>query len=58
MRSAGCAINDWADRTFDAHVKRTAQRPLAAGEIAPWEALAVAAVLAFVALPARSCTPT
>ena len=50
MRSAGCAINDWADRTFDAHVKRTAQRPLAAGEIAPWEALVVSAVLALLAL--------
>ena len=50
MRSAGCAVNDWADRKFDAHVKRTAERPLAAGDIAPWEALAVAAVLAFSAL--------
>jgi 4-hydroxybenzoate polyprenyltransferase len=49
MRSAGCAFNDWADRTFDAHVKRTAGRPLARGEIAPWEALAVAAVLALFA---------
>jgi 4-hydroxybenzoate polyprenyltransferase len=49
MRSAGCAINDWADREFDAHVKRTADRPLATGEIAPAEALAVAAVLAFCA---------
>jgi 4-hydroxybenzoate polyprenyltransferase len=49
MRSAGCAVNDWADRRFDAHVKRTAARPLASGEIAPWEALVVAAVLAFVA---------
>ena len=49
MRSAGCAINDWADRDFDAHVERTAQRPLATGEIAPWEALAVAAVLALCA---------
>ena len=49
MRSAGCAFNDWADRKFDAHVKRTAQRPLAAGEIPPWEALAVAATLAFCA---------
>ena len=45
MRSAGCAINDWADRDFDAHVKRTRDRPLAAGEIRPWEALAVAGVL-------------
>ncbi len=46
MRSAGCAVNDWADRRYDAHVKRTADRPLAAGTIRPWEALAVAAVLA------------
>lgn len=49
MRSAGCAMNDWADRDFDAHVARTSQRPLAAGVIAPWEALAVAAVGAFFA---------
>jgi 4-hydroxybenzoate polyprenyltransferase len=49
MRSAGCAMNDWADRDFDAHVARTAQRPLAAGIIAPWEALAVAGVGALVA---------
>ena len=49
MRSAGCAFNDWADRGFDAHVKRTAQRPLAAGEIPPVEALAVAAALALCA---------
>ena len=49
MRSAGCAMNDWADRHFDAHVKRTADRPLAAGLIAPWEALAVGAALALVA---------
>src|SRR5512134_652390 len=38
MRSAGCAVNDWADRAFDRHVARTAQRPLAAGEIEPYEA--------------------
>ena len=44
MRSAGCAMNDWADRDFDAHVARTAQRPLAAGVITPAEALAVAGV--------------
>jgi 4-hydroxybenzoate polyprenyltransferase len=49
MRSAGCAVNDWADRAFDAHVKRTAGRPLAVGEIAPGEALVLAAVLAFCA---------
>ena len=46
MRSAGCAMNDYADRGFDPHVERTRDRPLAAGEIAPWEALVVAAVLA------------
>ena len=49
MRSAGCAINDYADRDFDAHVKRTQARPLAAREIAPWEALAIAAALAATA---------
>ena len=49
MRSAGCAINDWADRHFDGYVERTAGRPLAAGEIEPWEALVVAAVLALCA---------
>jgi 4-hydroxybenzoate polyprenyltransferase len=49
MRSAGCAINDYADRNFDPHVERTRLRPLAAGEIRPGEALAVAAVLAAAA---------
>ncbi len=49
MRCAGCALNDWADRDFDAHVKRTADRPLARLDIEPWEALVVAAVLAAVA---------
>ena len=49
MRSSGCAVNDFADRRFDAHVERTRSRPLAAGLIRPWEALAVAAVLALCA---------
>jgi 4-hydroxybenzoate polyprenyltransferase len=49
MRSAGCAINDYADRQFDPHVARTRARPLAAGEIEPREALAVAAALALAA---------
>ena len=49
MRSAGCAVNDWADQRFDAHVVRTAGRPLVSGEIAAWEALLVAAGLAFCA---------
>lgn len=50
MRSAGCAVNDWADRDFDRHVARTAQRPLTSGRIRGSEALMVAAVLAIVAL--------
>ena len=49
MRSAGCAVNDYADRNFDAHVERTRSRPLAAREIAPWEALVIAAALALAA---------
>ena len=49
MRSAGCAINDYADRNIDPHVERTQSRPLAAGAIRPWEALAVAAALALAA---------
>ena len=46
MRSGGCAVNDFADRDFDAKVERTRARPLATGAIRPWEALAVAAVCA------------
>lgn len=49
MRSAGCAVNDVADRDFDRHVKRTAQRPVTSGALAPKEALAVGAVLALAA---------
>jgi 4-hydroxybenzoate polyprenyltransferase len=49
MRSAGCAINDYADRRIDGHVERTRSRPLAAGEIAPREALWIAATLALLA---------
>ena len=55
MRSAGCVINDYADRDFDPHVERTRDRPLAAGKVSAREALTLAAVLAFgaflVALP-------
>ncbi len=47
MRSAGCAINDYADRDFDKHVSRTKDRPVTAGRISPKEALSVAAFLAF-----------
>ncbi len=49
MRSAGCCINDVADREFDRHVKRTAQRPVTSGKVGVKEALAVGAVLAAAA---------
>ena len=49
MRSAGCCVNDVADRDFDRHVKRTAQRPVTSGEISVREALLLGAVLALVA---------
>jgi 4-hydroxybenzoate polyprenyltransferase len=49
MRSAGCAMNDYADREFDPHVRRTRERPVAAGRVAAWEALLVAATLSFIA---------
>lgn len=49
MRSAGCAINDFADREFDPHVARTRSRPLAAGKISTREAVAVFAVLSVTA---------
>jgi 4-hydroxybenzoate polyprenyltransferase len=48
MRSAGCAINDFADRDFDKFVQRTAERPLTSGKIKGWEAVMVAVVLALV----------
>lgn len=48
MRSAGCAINDFADRDFDGHVSRTRDRPLAAGRVRPMEAVAVAVVLSIL----------
>lgn len=49
MRSAGCAINDYADRDLDGHVQRTRQRPLASGRVTPREAVLVAAALALAA---------
>jgi len=49
MRSAGCCINDVADRDFDRHVKRTAQRPVTTGAVTPREALGLGAVLALLA---------
>jgi len=50
MRSAGCVINDYADRNFDGHVKRTAGRPLPTGKVKPREVLALFAVLALISL--------
>ena len=49
MRSAGCVINDYADRDFDGHVERTRNRPLATGAVSPGEALALAAGLSAAA---------
>ncbi len=49
MRSAGCAINDYADRDFDGHVERTQHRPLATGEVSGREAVMLAAGLAICA---------
>lgn len=50
MRSAGCVINDLADRRFDRHVERTRDRPLASGAVQPAEAVALAVALLGVAL--------
>jgi len=49
MRSAGCAVNDYADRDFDRHVKRTEKRPLTSGKISGKETLMVAGTLALIA---------
>ena len=49
MRSAGCCINDVADREFDRHIKRTAQRPVTRGAVSVRQALLVGAVLALAA---------
>jgi 4-hydroxybenzoate polyprenyltransferase len=48
MRSAGCAINDYADRDIDRHVKRTSERPITSGRISKQEALWLAAALALI----------
>ncbi|MFL6651774.1 MAG: 4-hydroxybenzoate octaprenyltransferase [Sulfurifustaceae bacterium] len=49
MRSAGCVINDYADRGFDPHVERTRNRPIAAGRVAPREALVLFTALCVAA---------
>jgi len=48
MRSAGCVINDFADRDFDGHVKRTKLRPLPSGQVTPVEAIVLFVILALV----------
>ena len=48
MRSAGCAINDYADRDFDRHVERTKNRPITSGQISGKEAVLIAAILALL----------
>ena len=50
MRSAGCVINDFADRDIDPHVKRTRGRPLASRQVSPYEALALFGALVLLAL--------
>ena len=49
MRSAGCVINDYADRNVDGHVTRTKNRPLATGAVKPWQALTLFLVLILLA---------
>ncbi len=60
MRSAGCAINDFADRHIDKHVERTKERPITSGRISPREAVWLAAALAVISflliLPLNSLT--
>lgn len=58
MRSAGCCINDVADRNFDRHVKRTVHRPVTSGALSVKEALAVGAVLALLAFGLALTTNT
>lgn len=48
MRAAGCVINDFADRNFDGHVKRTAKRPMPSGKVSEREALALFGLLVLV----------
>lgn len=50
MRSAGCVLNDFADRNIDPYVERTRNRPIASGAVAPFEALVLFAALALIAI--------
>lgn len=56
MRSAGCVINDFADRKIDPHVERTKSRPLAAGDISSKEALVLFGILCLIAFALVLCT--
>jgi 4-hydroxybenzoate polyprenyltransferase len=56
MRSAGCAVNDVADRDFDSHVQRTAHRPVTSGRLSSRQALGAGAVLALLAFALVLCT--
>ena len=49
MRTAGCVINDYADREIDKHIKRTQNRPITSGEISPRSALILFVILIFIA---------
>ncbi len=49
MRSAGCAINDFADYALDAQVSRTQKRPLVTGDVSRWEAIAIFIIFSFIA---------
>jgi 4-hydroxybenzoate polyprenyltransferase len=50
MRSAGCVLNDYADRNIDPYVERTRSRPIASGAVAPFEALVLFAALSLIAI--------
>jgi len=50
MRSAGCVLNDFADRNIDPYVERTRMRPIASGAVAPMEALTLFVALALLAV--------
>jgi len=56
MRSAGCCVNDVADRDFDRHVKRTAQRPVTSGRVSVREAMTLGAALGLVAFATYDLT--
>ena len=58
MRSAGCVLNDYADRKIDPYVERTRTRPIASGAVAPMEALTLFAALGLIAVGLASMLNT